>query len=87
MKYAWIDEQRQAFGLDEMCAVLDVSESGYRSWKRGGKPHRQRLTDAQMLAMIQSIHAEFKGAYGSPRMIKELRLAGSPPGQRSMWNV
>ena len=78
MKYAWIDEQRRIFALDEMCAVLDVSESGYRSWKRGGKPDRKRLTDAQMLALIQAIHAEFKGAYGSPRMVRELRLRGFP---------
>jgi len=78
VKYAWIDAQRRDFGLDEMCAVLDVSESGYRSWKRGGKPHRKRLTDAQMLALIQAIHIEFKGAYGSPRMVRELRLRGFP---------
>jgi transposase InsO family protein len=78
VKYAWIDAQRKDFGLDEMCAVLDVSESGYRSWKHGGKPHRRRLTDAQMLTLIQSIHAEFKGAYGSPRMVRELRLRGFP---------
>lgn len=78
MKYAWIDAQRDEYGVDEMCHVLDVSESGYRSWKRGGKPQRKRLTDAQMLALIQSIHAEFKGSYGSPRMVKELRLRGFP---------
>ena len=78
MKCAWIDAQRHDFGLDEMCAVLDVSESGYRSWQRGGKPGRKRLTDAQMLALIQSIHAEFKGAYGSPRMVRELRSRGFP---------
>ena len=35
MKYAWIDAQRRDVGLDERCAVLDVSESGYRSWKQG----------------------------------------------------
>lgn len=78
MKYAWIDAQRGDYGVDEMCRVLDVSESGYRSWKRGGKPQRKRLTDAQMLALIQSIHAEFKGSYGSPRMVRELRLRGFP---------
>lgn len=78
MKYAWIEAQRGNYGVDEMCRVLDVSESGYRSWKRGGKPQRKRLTDAQMLALIQSIHAEFKGAYGSPRMVRELRLRGFP---------
>jgi len=76
VKYAWIDEQRKAYGLEELCRMLDVSVSGYRSWKRGGKPERKRLTDAQMLALIQAIHAEFKGAYGSPRMVKELRLRG-----------
>jgi putative transposase len=29
-----------------------------------------------MLTLIQSIHAEFKGSYGSPRMVRELRLRG-----------
>ena len=76
MKYAWIDAHRKSYGLDEMCRVLDVSESGYRSWKRGGKPYRKRLTDTRMLVLIQSIHAEFKGAYGSPRMVRELRSRG-----------
>ena len=78
VQYAWIDAQRKDFGLDEMCAVLDVSESGYRSWERAGKPQRKRLTDVQMLALIQAIHVEFKGAYGSPRMDRELRLRGFP---------
>ena len=69
MKYAWMDKQR-GFALAEMCEVLDVSVSGYRAWKRGGKPERKRLTDAQMLALIRAIHAEFKGSYGSPRMVR-----------------
>ena len=77
MKYAWIAEQK-VFSLTEMCRVLDVSISGYRAWSRGGQPDRQRLTDAQMLALIESIHAELKGAYGSPRMVRELRARGFP---------
>ena len=76
MKYAWIGTQRAHFALSEMCPVLDVSVGGYRAWKRGGKPERKRLTDAQMLALIRAIHAEFKGAYGSPRMVRELRARG-----------
>lgn len=78
MKYAWIVVQLKAYGLDEMCRVLDVSESGYRAWKRGGRPERKRLTDAQMLTLIQAIHVEFKGAYGSPRMVRELRARDYP---------
>jgi len=59
-------------------SAFPASESGYRTWKRGGRPHRKRLTDAQMPALIQAIHKEFKGAYGSPRMVRELRLRGFP---------
>ncbi|QFY42402.1 transposase [Candidatus Methylospira mobilis] len=31
-----------------------------------------------MLALIQAIHAEFKGVYGGPRMVRELRGRGFP---------
>jgi len=78
VKYAWIDAQHGEYSVDEICRVLDVSASGYRSWKRGGKPQRQRLTDTQMLALIRSIHMEFKAAYGSPRMVRALRQRGFP---------
>jgi len=76
VKYAWIDTQRTCYALSEMCPVLAVSISGYRAWKRGGKADRCRLTDAQMLALIRAMHAELKGAYGSPRMVQELRTRG-----------
>ena len=49
-----MDVQRTDYTLDEMCAVLAVSESGYRAWKHGGTPDRTRLTDAQMLALIRA---------------------------------
>lgn len=78
MKYAWIDGQRKAYPLPAMCATLTVSASGYQAWKRGGTPERKRLTDAQLLALIRAIHAELKGAYGSPRMVRELRGRGFP---------
>jgi len=78
VKYAWIDAQRGAFDLTELCAVLGVSISGYRAWQRGGTPRRRRLTDAPLLALIRSIHAELRGAYGSPRLLCELRGRGFP---------
>ena len=78
MKYAWVDRHRDVFALSEMCAVLNVSIAGYRASQKGGKPHRKRLTDSQMLFHIQVVHAEVKKAYGSPRMVKELRARGLP---------
>lgn len=50
-----------------------ASLSGYQAWKRGGTPNWKRLTDTQLLTLIRAIHAEFKGAYGSPRMAVEIR--------------
>ncbi|MBI4204915.1 MAG: transposase [Betaproteobacteria bacterium] len=81
MKYAWIDTQRKAYPLPAMCETLAVSISGYRAWKRGGSPKRKGLTDAQLLAMIEALHKELKGAYGSPRMVRELRARGFPAKQ------
>lgn len=78
MKYAWIETQRKEFELAELGDALAVSASGYHSWKRGGRPDRKRLTDTQMVALLKAIHAELKGAYGSPRMVRELRARGFP---------
>jgi len=71
-----MNAHRHEFELAEMGEVLDVSLSGYRAWTRGGRRDRKWLTDAQMLALIRAIHAQFKGTYGSPRMVEELRDRG-----------
>lgn len=78
MKYAWIDGQRDAYPLPALCATLGVSLSGFHAWKRGGTANRKRLSDPQMLTLIRAIHAELKGAYGSPRMVREIRGRGFP---------
>ena len=82
MKYAWIDAQRLQYPLPNLCEVLDVSVSGYRAWKRGGKPERTRLTDPQAVALMKSIHAQVKAAYGSRRMHRELQGRGHRIGLR-----
>jgi len=64
------------YPLVALCDTLEVSISGYRAWKRGGRPNRQRLTDDQLLALIRAIHEQFKGAYGSPRIVDEVRGRG-----------
>jgi putative transposase len=81
VKYAWIDSVLSEGTLRELCAVVGVSVSGFRAWKRGGTPNRKRLTDAQMVAVMRAIHTELKGAYGSPRMMRELRRRGFTAGK------
>jgi len=65
-----------------MCEVLTVSISGYRAWRPGGKPDRTRLSDPQAVALIESIHAEVRAAYGSRRMHRELQGRGHRIGLR-----
>jgi putative transposase len=81
VKYAWLDLQLHIYPVLALCEVLEVSLSGYRSWKRGGTAQRKRLTDIQLLTLIRSVHAEVKGAYGSPRMTIEIRARGFPAGK------
>jgi putative transposase len=80
VKYAWIDKQREVYPLEALCAALAVSPSGYSHWKGRGGP-RKRLSDAALLALIRSIHAETKEAYGAPRIWEELRDRGYPAGK------
>jgi putative transposase len=80
VKYAWVEQQRGSYSLEDLCATLGVSASDYHYWKDAGGP-RKRLSDAALLALIRSIHAETKGAYGAPRVWRELRNRGYRTGK------
>lgn len=77
MKYVWIEGQRDDYPLQALCGLLGVSTSGYADWRACNGP-AQWLSDDQLLALIRSIHAESKLAYGSPRITEELKGRGIP---------
>lgn len=77
MRYVWIDSQRDSYPLQALCEQLGVSTSGYADWKKCGGPTHW-LSDEQLLALIRSVHAEFRQAYGSPRITEELKSRGIP---------
>lgn len=85
VKFAWFETQCRHYPLSALCEVLGVSVNGYRAWKRGGTPERQRLTDPQLLTLIGTIHAKVRGAYGSPRMTDEVR-SRSFPASKALWS-
>src|SRR5690606_23657084 len=55
------------------CRVLKVSTSGYYDWLGRPEPPR-KLRDKELTKMIQAIHADSRGSYGSPRIHAELTL-------------
>lgn len=79
VKYAWIDAHCRMYPLPEVYEVLGVSASGYRAWK-AGSTCTTRLSDAQALVLIRTIHTEVRGAYGSRRVHQELRARGQRIG-------
>lgn len=77
MKYAFIEQHRQAFSIQQMCAFLGVARSGYYDWRRrGGEPsprrRRQAITDQRV---AQAFH-QGKGRSGAPRLTHDLNDAG-----------
>lgn len=81
MKYAWIEKHVAHWPVVAMCEALEVSARGLRAWRGGGRRGPQRLSDAQLLVLLRAIHAQFKSAYGSPRMHEELRDRGHRVGK------
>ena len=77
MKYAWIRRHERAYPVNAMCGVLSVSESGYGEW-RAGSTAKRWLSTPQLEALIRALHAEFDGAYGAPRITKEIKARGLP---------
>ena len=57
-----------------MCRVLNVSCSGFYSWRQRGLSPRAEL-DAKLRPLIRSIHQRSRCSYGSPRIHDELMQA------------
>ncbi len=67
MRFAAIDNHRDEFSLEPMCRALQVSSSGYHSWRR--RPLSERRKDElRLIDSIEMIHQRSKQTYGSPRI-------------------
>lgn len=72
-----LSKARHAYPLAALCRVLAVSASGYADWLASGGPSHW-LSDAQLLTLVRSTFAEFDGAYGAPRIYRELKATQHP---------
>jgi len=72
---AFIDENREAFGVECICRTLDASASAYYQ-RRNGPPSRRAVEDERLLAEIKDTHAKNYSAYGYRRTWKALLRAG-----------
>ena len=80
MKYAWIARQRAAHPLAMMCRVLRVSRSGFYAWSRH-KPGKRALANRELVPVMRALHTEFRQAYGTERLVVELKARGHRCGR------
>ncbi len=79
MRYPFIHRERQTYPIRLLCAVLQVSPSGYyRCVHRGGG---RAQPDPALLVQGQRLHRASRGTYGSRRLCAALRQAGYSVGR------
>ena len=83
MRYICIDRRRRQYPVRMMCRVLRVSRSGYYAWRVRPESHRAK-TDRELMRLIQRIHAESDGVYGSAKICAELNEEGYPCGRHKV---
>jgi putative transposase len=74
VSYEFASRHAESWPVVWLCDALGVSTTGYYSWRvrqTCERSERQRRRDA-VLVEIQTVHAEVKERYGSPRMHAEL---------------
>ena len=89
MKYAFIQRHRLAWPVSVQCRVLQVSAAGYHAhlFRRASDAQRRHLNDEALLVHIKALHAETRGAYGWPRIWRELVARGIPVGKQRVQKL
>jgi putative transposase len=81
VKFAHIDAGKGQWPVEVQCDALGVSRSGYYAWKK--RPEAPRLKeDATLVEEIKAAYKTGRGAYGSPRVYRELRAHGRRVGKK-----
>jgi transposase InsO family protein len=75
VRFAFIDENRDAYPVDVMCHVLSVSRSGYYEWlSRDTSP--RKLDEIRLARVIEDVHRGSRKTYGSPRVARAIKALG-----------
>jgi transposase InsO family protein len=89
MKYAFIERHKRVWPIRVQCRVLLVSVSGYHQHlaRRVDIAQRRHLSDEALLVHISAVYAENRGAYGWPRIWRQLRAQGIRVGKQRVQRL
>ena len=75
MKFTFISAEKAWAPIAVSCKVLQVSRSGYYAWEARGRSTRS-VADDKLAVDVAAAFQVGRGAYGSPRVHKELKASG-----------
>jgi len=89
MRYAFILRNKLVWPICVQCRVLEVSVSGYHQHqaRRRKIATRRHLSDEALLVHIRAVYAANRGAYGWPRIWRQLRAEGVRVGKRRVQRL
>ena len=89
MKYAFIQRHRRVWPISVQCRVLRVSVAGYHEHlvRRRGEVRRRHLSNEALLVHIRAVYATNRGAYGWPRIWRQLRAQGIRVGKQRVQRL
>ena len=68
----YVEERRDAFGVEPICAAIGVPVSTYYA-RRSRKPSRRTLEDQALIAEIHAARDGYRRAYGVRKTWKQLK--------------
>lgn len=89
MKYALIRRNRRVWPIRVQCRMLGVSVAGYHEHfvRRLRIARRRHLSAEALVVHIRAAHAANRGAYGWPRIWRQLRAEGIRVGKQRVQSL
>jgi len=80
VRFQFVEAHREEFEVQVMCEVLDVSRSGYYTWRT--RPASQReMADAVYMEQIKQFYDDSQQTYGYERIWHDFQESGIPCGK------
>jgi len=77
MRFQFIEKHCNEYPVRLMCKVLEVSPSGYYTWRKRPVSAREEANQV-LIKEIESVYNDSHGTYGSPRVYQALKAKGIP---------
>ncbi len=75
MKFKFIDDNKSHWRTQKMCQVLNVSESGYYSWRKRLMSKREKA-EQELEIQVRKVFVKSRGTYGCRRIHEQLKRQG-----------